>query len=87
MLNRLADMGQTFARWMQLFPNIARVIGYARYGVAGVCGSGAVANIVMGVSKFIMMGWKGVWKLLTAVTKIDTAWTWLNTKASWRGLM
>lgn len=25
-LNRLADMGQTFARWMQLFPNIARVI-------------------------------------------------------------
>ena len=25
LLNRLADMGQTFARWMQLFPNIARV--------------------------------------------------------------
>ena len=25
LLNRLADMGQTFARWMLLFPNIARV--------------------------------------------------------------
>ncbi|EBH8529070.1 phage tail tape measure protein [Salmonella enterica subsp. enterica serovar Mikawasima] len=88
-LNRLADMGQTFARWMQLFPNIARVIGYAAMALQGFAAVGAVANIVMGVSKFIMMGWKGVWKLLTAVTKIDTAWTWLNTKAklAWANVM
>ncbi|ECL1089842.1 phage tail tape measure protein [Salmonella enterica] len=88
-LNRLADMGQIFARWMQLFPNIARVIGYAAMALLGFAAVGAVANIVMGVSKFIMMGWKGVWKLLTAVTKIDTAWTWLNTKAklAWANVM
>ncbi|EKM8212082.1 phage tail tape measure protein [Salmonella enterica] len=88
-LNRLADMGQTFARWMQLFSNIARVIGYAAMALLGFAAVGAVANIVMGVSKFIMMGWKGVWKLLTAVTKIDTAWTWLNTKAklAWASVM
>ncbi|EAB3760613.1 phage tail tape measure protein [Salmonella enterica] len=88
-LNRLADMGQTFARWMQLFPNIARVIGYAAMALLGVAAVGAVANIVMGVSKFIMMGWKGLWKLLTTVTKIDTAWTWLNTKAklAWANVM
>ncbi|EKT2902532.1 phage tail tape measure protein [Salmonella enterica] len=88
-LNRLADMGQTFGRWMQLFPNIARVIGYAAMALLGFAAVGAVANIVMGVSKFIMMGWKGVWKLLTAVTKIDTAWTWLNTKAklAWANVM
>ncbi|EBF0276058.1 phage tail tape measure protein [Salmonella enterica] len=88
-LNRLADMGQTFARWMQLFPNIARVIGYAAMALLGFAAVGAVANIVMGVSKFIMMGWKGVWKSLTAVTKIDTAWTWLNTKAklAWANVM
>ncbi|EBK0573657.1 phage tail tape measure protein [Salmonella enterica] len=88
-LNRLADMGQTFARWMQLFPNIARVIGYAAMALLGFAAVGAVANIVMGASKFIMMGWKGVWKLLTAVTKIDTAWTWLNTKAklAWASVM
>ncbi|EEF1174170.1 phage tail tape measure protein [Salmonella enterica subsp. enterica serovar Javiana] len=88
-LNRLADMGQTFARWIQLFPNIARVIGYATMALLGFAAVGAVANIVMGVSKFIMMGWKGVWKLLTAVTKIDTAWTWLNTKAklAWANVM
>ncbi|EHT5793447.1 phage tail tape measure protein [Salmonella enterica] len=88
-LNRLADMGQTFARWMQLFPNIARVIGYAAMALLGFAAVGALANIAMGVSKFIMMGWKGVWKLLTAVTKIDTAWTWLNTKAklAWANVM
>ncbi|QIU47458.1 phage tail tape measure protein [Salmonella enterica] len=88
-LNRLADMGQTFARWMQLFPNIARVIGYAAMALLGFAAAGAIANIVLGVSKFIMMGWKGVWKLLTAVTKIDTAWTWLNTKAklAWANVM
>ncbi|MDI8746322.1 AhpA/YtjB family protein, partial [Salmonella enterica subsp. enterica serovar Montevideo] len=42
-LNRLADMGQTFARWMQLFPNIARVIGYAAMALLGFAAVGAVA--------------------------------------------
>jgi TP901 family phage tail tape measure protein len=80
-LNRLADMGQTFARWMQLFPNIAKWVGRATMALLSFAAAGAVANIVMGVSRFIMMGWKGLWKTLTTLTKIDTAWTWLNTKA------
>ncbi|HBY1484997.1 TPA: phage tail tape measure protein [Klebsiella pneumoniae] len=29
-LTRLADMGQTFGRWMQMFPNIARAVGMLR---------------------------------------------------------
>ncbi|HCE8750703.1 TPA: phage tail tape measure protein [Citrobacter amalonaticus] len=76
-LNRLADMGQTFARWMQLFPNIARVIGYAAMALLSFAAVGAVANIVMGVSRFIMMGLRGIWMALTAVTKIYTATVWL----------
>lgn len=76
-LNRLADMGQTFARWMQLFPNIARVIGYASMALLSFAAVGAVANIVMGVSRFIMMGLRGIWVALTAVTKIYTATVWL----------
>lgn len=56
LLNRLADMGQTFARWMQLFPNIARVVGYAALALLSFAAVGAVANIVMGVSSFVMMG-------------------------------
>ncbi|EEC2812167.1 phage tail tape measure protein, partial [Salmonella enterica subsp. enterica serovar Schwarzengrund] len=76
-LNRLADMGQTFARWMQLFPNIARVIGYAAMALLGFAAVGAVANIVMGASKFIMAGLRGIWVAMTAVTKAYTAMVWL----------
>lgn len=77
-LNRLADMGQTFARWMQLFPNIARVVGYAAMALLSFAAVGAVANIVMGVSRFIMMGLRGIWVALTTVTKIYTATVWLG---------
>lgn len=81
MLNRLADMGQIFARWMQLFPNIARVIGYAAMALLGFAAAGAVANIVLGVSKLIKLGAIALWKTLTSVTKIYTATVWVASKA------
>ncbi|EOY5723534.1 phage tail tape measure protein [Enterobacter cloacae] len=81
LLNRLADMGQTFARWMQLFPNIARVVGYAALALLSFAAAGAVANIIMGVSAFVMGGLRGIWKALTSVTKIYTATIWLAQKA------
>ncbi|MFV9240421.1 phage tail tape measure protein [Citrobacter freundii] len=80
-LNRLADMGQTFARWMQLFPNIARVIGYAAMALLGFAAAGAVANIVLGVSKLIKLGAIALWKTLTSVTKIYTTTVWIASKA------
>ena len=80
-LNRLADMGQTFARWMQLFPNIARVIGYAAMALLWFAAAGAVANIVLGVSKLIKLGAIALWKTLTSVTKIYTATVWIASKA------
>lgn len=80
-LNRLADMGQTFARWMQLFPNIARVIGYAAMALLGFAAAGAIANIVLGVSKLIKLGAIVIWKTLTSVTKIYTATVWVASKA------
>lgn len=81
LLNRLANMGQTFARWMQLFPNIARVVGYAAMALLGFAAVGAVTNIVMGVSSFVMGGLRGLWKALTSVTKIYTTTIWLAQKA------
>ncbi|EEJ2305223.1 phage tail tape measure protein [Salmonella enterica subsp. enterica] len=80
-LNRLADMGQTFARWMQLFPNIARVIGYAAMALLGFAAAGAVANIVLGVSTLIKLGAIALWKTLTSVTKIYNATVWIASKA------
>lgn len=67
LLNRLADMGQTFARWMQLFPNIARVVGYAALALLSFAAVCAVANIVMGVSSFVMMG---MTKVLAPVARL-----------------
>ncbi|STB73806.1 Uncharacterised protein [Citrobacter koseri] len=74
-------MGQTFARWMQMFPNIARVIGYASMTLLGFAAVGATANIVMGVSAFIITGLTGIWRLLVAVVKSYTVVVWLAQKA------
>lgn len=81
LLNRLADMGQTFARWMQMFPNIARVVGYASMALLSFAVVGATVNIVMGVSQFIMLGLAGIWRVLSSVTTIYTATLWLAQKA------
>lgn len=81
LLNRLADMGQTFARWMQMFPNIARVVGYASMALLSFAVVGATVNIVMGVSKFIMLGLAGIWRVLASVTTTYTATLWLAQKA------
>ncbi len=81
LLNKLADMGATFVKWMQMFPNIARVVGYVTLAVLSMAAAGALANIVMGVSFFVMTGLRGIWVALTSVTKIYTAAVWLSTKA------
>lgn len=81
LLNRLADMGATFVRWMQMFPNIARIVGYVTLAVLSMAAAGALANVVMGVSFFVMTGLRGIWAALTSVTKLYTAAVWLSTKA------
>lgn len=81
LLNKLADMGQTFVKWMQMFPNIARVVGYVTLAILSLAGAGALANIVMGASFFVMTGLRGIWAALASVTRIYTAAVWLSTKA------
>lgn len=76
-LNRLADMGQTFARWMQMFPNIARAVGYVTLAVLAFAGAGAVANIMMGLHGFIVRGLTGIWRLLVKVVKSYRIAIWL----------
>ena len=89
LINKLADAGQTLVRWQTLFPNITRVIGYAVLAVLSFAAAGAVANIVMGVSTFVMMGLRGLWAGLTAVMKIHVGVIWLYNKAvlAWAATM
>lgn len=88
-LNKLAEMGATFARWMQLFPNIARVVGYAAMALLSFAAVGAIANIVMGVSGFIMMGLRGIWAGLMSITKLYTAAVWLarTSMLAWNAIL
>lgn len=60
LINRAADAGAKFARWLEMFPNIARWLGYITLGVLSFGLAGAATNIIMGVFGFTMMGLKGI---------------------------
>ncbi|CDL87201.1 phage tail tape measure protein [Xenorhabdus cabanillasii] len=61
LVNQMADASQTLVRWLKLFPNIARWIGYIALGILSFAAAGALANIVMGVSRFIWLGLIPLW--------------------------
>ncbi|EOC0121118.1 phage tail tape measure protein [Cronobacter sakazakii] len=89
LLNRLADMGQTFARWMQIFPNIARVVGYAALAILGFAAAGASANIILGLSSFILTGLKALWYAVTLPVRLFTGAVWLARGAivAWNAML
>ncbi|EKN4865421.1 TPA: phage tail tape measure protein [Yersinia enterocolitica] len=59
------NAGTQFGKWLEMFPNIARWIGYIAMATLGMAAAGAIANVVMGVSKFIWMGLTGIWAVAT----------------------
>ncbi|PVZ87905.1 phage tail tape measure protein [Serratia sp. S1B] len=71
--------GAKFAKWMEMFPNIARWVGYLSMATLAFAAAGALANIVMGISKFIAVGLIGIYKGLRLVV-LGVAWA-LNFKA------
>ncbi|EMB4326244.1 phage tail tape measure protein [Pluralibacter gergoviae] len=74
LLDWAARMGQTFARWMSMFPNIARVVGWVAMAVLSFAAAGAILNIIMGLSAFILTGWGVALKLVSgALTVVRTA--------------
>ena len=89
LLNRLADMGQTFARWMQIFPNIARVVGYAALAILGFAAAGASANIILGLSSFVLTGLKALWYAVTLPVRLFTGAVWLARGAivAWNAML
>lgn len=70
LVDKLADSGEQFTRWMKIFPNIARWIGYISVGFLSFAAAGAMANIVMGITRFIMIGLKGIMVAFGAILKI-----------------
>lgn len=74
LMNRVADVGAKFARWLEMFPNIARWLGYITLGVLSFGLAGAATNIVMGVFGFTMTGIAVIAKALGGAWKI-LLWT------------
>ncbi|WP_413535879.1 phage tail tape measure protein [Rahnella inusitata] len=81
LVNKIADGGEQLTRWMRLFPNIARVIGYATLALLSFAAFGAMANIVVGVGRFVLMGWQAVMVSFTAITKLGAAAIWIYNTA------
>ncbi|WP_272521538.1 phage tail tape measure protein [Providencia sp. PROV202] len=77
LIDKLAEGGQTLVRWFTLFPNIARWVGYITMGTLGFAAAGAAANIVMGISKFIMAGLSIIMGVFSGMLKMGTAAIWL----------
>lgn len=69
MMNRVAAVGATFARWLEMFPNIARWLGYITLGVLSFGLAGAATNIVMGIFGFTMVGLSAIAKVLGGAWK------------------
>lgn len=74
LMNKVAAVGAKFARWLEMFPNIARWIGYITLAVLSFGLAGAATNIIMGVFGFTMLGLKGIAVLLGGAWKALT-WT------------
>lgn len=79
LINYGIHAGETFAKWLDMFPNIGRWIGYITLTVLSLGAAGAAANIVVGVSKFIWMGLTRIWKVARA-TALALMWA-INLKA------
>lgn len=89
LIDKLAEGGQTLVRWFTLFPNIARWVGYLVTGIVGIAAAGAIANIVLGISKFIWAGLTAIWKISLATLKLIPGAVWLSNVAmkAWNGTM
>ncbi|MDU3570649.1 MAG: phage tail tape measure protein [Serratia marcescens] len=79
MIDYAINAGTQFAKWLDMFPNIARWIGYITLGTLALGAAGAAANIVVGVSKFVWMGLTGIWKAATVAAR--ALWWVINLKA------
>lgn len=76
LIHRVADAGTQFAKWMKMFPNIARWVSYITLSILGFAAAGAAANIVLGVCRFIMIGLRAIMVAFTAILKIGRVFVW-----------
>lgn len=60
----LAGCGASLLRWIQLFPNITRVIGIATLTIMGIVAALSLLTLTVGIARMTKLGLLTVWKLL-----------------------
>jgi TP901 family phage tail tape measure protein len=63
------NAGTRFAKWLDMFPNIARWVGYIALSTLALGAAGAATNIIIGVSQFVWVGLTAIWKLATVACR------------------
>lgn len=77
LINKIAEGGQTLVRWLTLFPNIAKWIGYIVGGITGLAAAGAALNVVIGISKLVWAAMKAMWISCSLVLNVLRGAAWL----------
>ncbi|NHB87192.1 phage tail tape measure protein [Photorhabdus tasmaniensis] len=63
--------GTQFAKWLDMFPNITRWLGYISTFTLGVAAAGAILNITLGMMRFILVGLRAGFKALIWLLNIN----------------
>jgi TP901 family phage tail tape measure protein len=56
--NGIVGISEKLMRWMDLFPNITRYIGYAVFGIIGIIAALSALSVAVGISNFLLVGWQ-----------------------------
>ncbi|CAI2062872.1 phage tail tape measure protein, TP901 family, core region [Serratia quinivorans] len=64
LLQKVAAAGMQFAKWMKMFPNIARWLGYITLAILSLTAVGALATMMIGIARVAWAGFIVLLKLL-----------------------
>ncbi|MCW6024062.1 phage tail tape measure protein [Serratia marcescens] len=67
LLQKVAAAGMQFAKWMKMFPNIARWLGYITLAILSLTAVGALATMMIGIARVAWGGFMILLKLLRPV--------------------
>ncbi|NAX21282.1 phage tail tape measure protein [Vibrio sp. V39_P1S14PM300] len=71
-INYMIAGGQTLRRWMNLFPNLTKMVGYLVIGIGILSASMALLSLVTGVTQLAWVGLTAIW----AVSKFFMGGMW-----------
>ncbi|AZD52207.1 Phage-related tail protein [Pseudomonas chlororaphis subsp. aurantiaca] len=63
-MQKMVDIGKTMMRWIQLFPNIARVIGITTLTILGIIAAMSLLTLTVGIARMTWLGLVTVWKVV-----------------------